>query len=100
MAPQAANDQYTWIPPTPIGVQQEAGFVNQLIGTAAGEFSPAGYTLGWTCQTYLGLGTAGIAQTYSIEAPTAEEPAAEVAPEKPAPKPRSSSRVKNEKAEK
>lgn len=82
MAPLPANDQYTWVPPTPIGVQQQAGFQAQLIGTAAGEFSP-GNTEGWTVQTYLPLGTAGIVQTYSVKAPEAP-----VEPETPPAKPK------------
>jgi hypothetical protein len=64
----SANDAYTWIPPTPIGVQQEAGFQPQLVATPAGDFCPMN-TMGWNCQTYLSFATAGYSQTYDLEAP-------------------------------
>lgn len=89
MAPQAANDAYTWVPPTPgnasTGVMGEAGHVPLTNAEATtlswtsdtpntGYLAGMGYTLGWTCQTYLSLGTAGIVQTYSVEAPAEPEP--------------------------
>lgn len=73
MAPLPANDQNMWIPPTPIGVQQEAGFQPQLIGTAAGEWSP-NYLQGWCSQTYLNITGVNITQTYDLEAPAEEKP--------------------------
>lgn len=77
MAPLAANDSYRWVPPTPYAVSQETGWNGY--GTA-GNWSPF-QTPGWTCQTYLGFGTAGIAQTYSTEAPAEPEPEPETKPE-------------------
>jgi hypothetical protein len=69
-----ANDVYTWVPPTPAGVLNEtqslaagggSGFFQSPSLGPTGDLGGMGYTPGWTCQTYLSLGTAGIALTYS-----------------------------------
>lgn len=73
MAALSANDVNTWIPPTPLGVQQEAGFQPQLVATIAGDWAP-GNTIGWNSQTYLSFATAGITQTYDIVAPSEDKP--------------------------
>jgi hypothetical protein len=82
MAPLPANDVFTWVPPIPTAVLNEtqsavAGGGSgqyQAYPANTGAFAPM-YNYGWNTQTYLSYASAGIVQTYDIEAPT-EKPKA------------------------
>lgn len=71
MAPLPANDVETWVPPTPSAVLSESGYQAPLANVGA--WAPNN-TIGWTCQTYLTNASAGIVQTYDLEAPAEEKP--------------------------
>ena len=71
MASLAANDVNTWVPPTPSTVLTESGYVAPAANVGA--WAPNN-TIGWNCQTYLSFATAGIVQTYTVEAPEEDKP--------------------------
>jgi hypothetical protein len=69
MAPLAANDVNTWLPPVPPNVLLETGYQANLANVGA--WAPNN-TMGWNCQTYLNIAGVNITQTYSVEAPVEE----------------------------
>jgi hypothetical protein len=81
MAPLPANDVEFWVPPIPPAVLTEANSAAAGGGSGNYQAYPANTgawapnnTIGWTSQTYLSFATAGITQTYDLEAPVEEKP--------------------------